>query len=205
MRRSIVFAALITMAAISAPVSADAGDWLVRVGVSNVDPKSNNGKVAGTDIKFEVDDATSLTFDVTYMLNDNWGLELLAAWPFEHDISLEGVGKVGKTKQLPPTLSLQYHWTRWGKFKPYVGAGVNYTYFFDVDTNGPLAGSNLDLEDSWGFAGQFGIDYSFNEKWFGNINARYIMIETKANLDGPSVGTVQIDPFVYGFNVGYRF
>jgi len=205
MRRSTILAAVITLAAFSAPVSADAGDWLVRVGASYVDPDSDNGKVSGTTTEFKVDSAASLTFDLTYMLDDNFAIELLAAWPFEHDIALQGVGDVGSTKQLPPTLSLQYHWTRWGAIKPYVGVGVNYTYFFDQDTKGALAGSNLDLDDSWGLAGQIGVDYSFNENWFANVNVRYIRIETDAELDGADIGNVKIDPWVFGANVGYRF
>jgi outer membrane protein len=205
MRRSILFAAALAMAAISAPVAADAGDWLARVGYTYIDPDDDGGNLNGTTQQFEVDGAGSLTFEVTYMIDDNFAVELLAAWPFEHDVKLEGVGDIAEAKHLPPTLSLQYHWTRWGAFKPYVGAGINYTYFFDEDTKGALSSSDIDLGDSWGLAYQIGVDYSFSENWFVNANVRYINIETDADLDNVDVGNVKVDPWLFGANIGYRF
>lgn len=206
MRRSIMFAAALLTATVSAPVMAEGGDWLVRVGASYIDPESDGGNLSGTTQEFSVDSATSLTFDVTYMLDDNFAIELLAAWPFEHDIDVQGLGQVAQTKHLPPTLSFQYHWTRWGAFKPYVGIGVNYTYFFDTEGKGALEGTNVDLENSWGAAYQVGIDYSFTEKWFANINARYMNIEAKpVRVDGNDVGNAKIDPWIFGANIGYRF
>ena len=206
MRFALLFAAALTLATFTAQVSADAGDWLVRVGVTNIDPDDDGGNLEGSpDNQFEVDSAASLTFEVTYMIDENFAVELLAAYPFEHDIKLDSAGKIGETKHLPPTLSLQYHWTRWGAFKPYIGAGINYTYFFDEDTKGALSGNNLDLDDSWGAAFQLGVDYSFNDNWFVNANVRYINIETDAKLNGDDVGNVKIDPWLLGANIGYRF
>lgn len=201
--RAIAAATLLLL--LATPALADAGDWLVRVGATYIDPDDDNGNLDGTNIGVEVDSATSMTFDITYMFTDNIGLELLAAWPFEHDINLEGAGQIGKTKHLPPTLSLQYHWTRWGKFQPYAGAGLNVTYFFDEDTEGALAGTDLDLDESYGFAAQLGADYVINDNWFVNANVRYIKIETDADVDGTKVAEVSIDPWLFGFNVGYRF
>lgn len=193
------------MLLITAPALADAGDWLVRVGATYIDPDDDNGNLNGTNVGVEVDSATSLTFEVSYMFTDNIGMELLAAWPFEHDINLEGAGQIGETKHLPPTLSLQYHWTRWGKFQPYAGVGLNVTYFFDEDTEGALAGTDLDLDESYGLAGQLGADYMINDNWFVNANVRYIKIETDAEVDGTKVAEVTIDPWLFAFNFGYRF
>ncbi|RLE23923.1 MAG: hypothetical protein DRJ50_05450, partial [Actinobacteria bacterium] len=109
------------------------------------------------------------------------------------------------TKHLPPTVSLQYHFMPTSKFQPYVGVGINYTNFFSEKTTGPLTGSNLSLGDSWGLAGQIGFDVMIGENWFLNLDARYMNIETKARLDGTSIGTVKIDPMVYGGHVGFRF
>ena len=76
----------------------------------------------------DVDDATGFTINFAYMLTDRWSVELLAAYPYKHDIHLKGTSiKVGETKHLPPTLSIQYHLNPTGAFQPYVGAGVNYT------------------------------------------------------------------------------
>lgn len=152
-----------------------------------------------------MDDGASLTFNFTYLMTANWGVELLAAYPFEHDIDLIGGGEVGDTEHLPPTLSLNYHFTPDGKFQPYIGAGVNYTTFFSESTTGALEGSDLSLDDSWGLAYQVGADIVMNEKWFFNLNVRYIDFESDATLDGADLGTVEIDPWVYGLHLGFQF
>jgi outer membrane protein len=139
------------------------------------------------------------------MMTDVWGLELLAAVPFKHDIDLLDGTNVGSTKHLPPTLSLQYHFMPTEQFQPYVGVGINFTSFFDEKTTGVLEGVNLDLGDSWGLAGQIGFDVLFNDDWFFNLDVRYIDIDTKARLDGVSIGKVEIDPWVVGGHIGYRF
>jgi outer membrane protein len=177
----------------------DAGDWIVRVGVHSVQPKSDNHALVN------VDDGASLSFSGTYMFASNWGVEVLAALPFEHDIKLNGGGKVAKTKHLPPTLSLQYHFNPNGTIRPYVGAGLNYTVFFDEGTSGALAGSKLELDSSFGIAGQAGLDIAIAKDWFANIDVRWMDIDTKAKLNGTSIGTVEIDPYTFGISVGRRF
>jgi len=138
-------------------------------------------------------------------MTDIWGLEVLAAYPFKHDLELLDGTRIGSTKQLPPTVSLQYHFMPTEKLQPYVGFGLNYTSFFSEKTSGPLEGSDLHLGDSWGLAGQIGFDVLMNDNWFFNLDARYISIQTKARLDGASLGKVKIDPWVYGVHIGYRF
>jgi outer membrane protein len=127
----------------SAAHAQEAGDWIWRAGVHTVQPKSNNHDVVN------VDSAAMLTFSGTYFFARNWGVEVLGALPFEHDIDLNGGGgKVAETKQLPPTVSLQYHFNPGGVVRPYLGAGINYTLFFSEDTTGALDGSKLKLDGS---------------------------------------------------------
>ena len=181
-------------------VAFEPGDWLIRAGYTYVDPKSDNHDIVS------VDGAGSLGLNFTYMMTDIWGLEVLAAYPFEHDIELKGTDiKVGSTKHLPPTVSIQYHFRPTEKFQPYWGVGINYTNFFSEKTTGPLEGTNLKLGDSWGFAGQLGFDTMLNDDWFLNFDVRYIDIESEAKLDGAGLGKVEIDPWVYSFMIGYRF
>ncbi len=189
----------LSMGLINTAAAFGPGDWLVRVGASNVRPQSDNHAVVS------VEPATSATINFTYMMTDVWALELLAAYPFKHDIELLDGTKVGSTKHLPPTLNVQYHFRPTEKLQPYVGVGINYTAFFSEETTGPLTGSDLKLGDSWGLGGQIGFDVMFNDSWFFNLDARYIAIETKAELDGLSLGKVKIDPWVYGAHVGFRF
>ncbi len=181
-------------------VAAEAGDWIVRAGAYTVNPKSDNGDVVS------VDNGVGLGFNFTYMFTPNWALEVLAAAPFSHDIDLASNGvKVGETQQLPPTVSLQYHFTTNGSFHPYVGAGLNYTVFFDDKAVGPLAGSALSLDDSFGLAAQIGVDFDLSNDWLLNLDLRYIEIETDATLDGAALTTAEIDPFVAGITIGRRF
>jgi outer membrane protein len=175
------------------------GDWLVRVGASYVSPASDNSD------SVSVESATSATINFSYMMTDVWALEVLAAYPFKHDIEFLDGTKVASTKQLPPTVSVQYHFRPTEKFQPYLGFGINYTSFFSEKTTGPLAGSDLNLGDSWGIAGQAGFDILVNENVFFNLDVRYIDIDTKARLDDVSLGKIEIDPWVVGGHIGFRF
>jgi outer membrane protein len=175
------------------------GDWLIRAGASYVNPASDNSDIVS------VESASSFTINFTYMMTDVWAIEVLAAYPFKHDIELLDGTKVGSTKHLPPTVSLQYHFRPTEQFQPYVGIGLNYTTFFSEKTTGPLEGTDLKLGDSWGLGGEIGFDVMFNDDWFFNANARYLDIDTKARLDGASLGTVNIDPWVFGGHIGFRF
>ena len=197
------------------------GDWIVRAGFSQVNPKEENLNLPnlnltslglGTGAFVVVDSDISFTFDVTYMFHNNFGVELLAAWPFTHGIDLKTYSgtdtRIAHTDHLPPTVSLVWRPMGYEKaFQPYVGVGVNYTMFSGEETRGALSGSSLKLDDSIGPAAVIGADWFPGEdkKWFLNANVRWINIETDAELDGAELGTVEIDPMVYTVNIGRRF
>ena len=194
----------------------EAGEYIVRVGFSNVDPDSSNGTVLDGAAELDVDDAWSLTFNGTYMITEFVGVELLAALPFDHDISanVSGLGNVdlGSTKQLPPTLSLQLHSMPIGadgKLHFYGGLGVNYTIFFDEELSGGaqelLGTDDFSLDNSFGFAAQAGVDYALTDRMLLNLEIRYIGIESDVELAGQDIGDAEIDPIVYGINLGWRF
>jgi len=185
-------------------MTAQAGEspWMVRVGVHNVDPGSDSSTAVG---KVGVDSAASLTLNLDYAFTPNLVLDVLGAYPFKHDITLEGVGKIGSTSDLPPTVTLQYHFLPQGKFDPFVGVGFNYTTFFDSDTNSKVGNAKLDLDDSFGYAVQAGVDTKLMDNWVLGVDVRYIDIDTDAKVGGTKIGTVNIDPIAYGVNLGYRF
>lgn len=192
-------AAALALGAAALPAFAQsAGDWTLGLGAHVVDPKSGNGHLAGGALAVDVDDDIKPTITFEYFLLDGLGLEVLAAWPFEHDIAIAGLGTVGSTKQLPPTASLQYHFNTGGKVSPFVGSGVNYTTFFSEGTRGALAGADLKLDDSWGLAAHAGVDFAVGERGAIRIDARWIDIDSDVSLDGADLGTVHIDPIVYG-------
>lgn len=174
------------------------GQWTLGVGAHQINPKSDNGALAGGTLPLEIDSNVRPTITFEYFVRDNWGIEVLAALPFEHDINVKGVGKVGSSKHLPPTVSLQYHFNGQGKISPFVGAGINYTMFFSEDTQGALAGTSLKLEDSVGLAAHAGLDFKFGERSAVRVDARWIDIDTDVEVDGVDVGTANIDPFIYG-------
>ena len=181
----------------------EAGQWLVRVGATSINPDSDNGTLfIPAPVDVDVDDAWGLTFNVSYFFTERWAVELLAAAPYNHDFELKGTGISGETDHLPPTLSVQYHFPVSDRITPYVGLGVNWTIFFDEDLSIPV---DLDLDDSVGVAAQVGMDIDLNENWFMNVDVRYIKIESDAEVGGVDVGTVDINPWLFGVNVGYRF
>ncbi len=183
-----------------------AGTWSVAAGAHYVDPKSDNGTVS-TDLgnfEVDVDGDVRPTISGEYFIANNVGVELLAAIPFHHDITLKAGDTTidAKTQHLPPTLSVQYHFDGYDlpmNVKPFVGVGVNYTTFFEEKVYIPLAGDyDLELDDSVGVAGHVGIDIPFAPTESFRIDARYMDIKTDASLNGDDIGEVDISPWVYG-------
>lgn len=183
---------------------ANAEDWTFKVGVHQVDPRSDNGRLAGGALATDVSGDWRPTFQLEYFVTPNWGIELLAATPFKHDVHLNGA-KAAEVSQLPPTLSLQYHFNPDGRVSPFVGLGLNYTAFFDVEETGALAATQLTLDKSWGAAAHAGVDVALDERWLLSFDVRWMDIDTDARVNGAKVGTVKIDPLAYGVAVGLRF
>jgi outer membrane protein len=205
MNRSILRNTLIATLIFSAtPAFAyEKGDWAVSLGAHQVNPDSNNGTLAAGAFDTNVGSDVKLTFTGEYFIADQWGIEVLAALPFEHTVKLNGV-EAATVKHLPPTFSLQYHF-KGEKISPFIGLGINYTTFFSIKEKGPLAGTNLDLENSWGLAAHAGLDFAINDNQFIRIDIRKIDIDTKARLNGSNIGTVNIDPMIYGAAYVWRF
>lgn len=194
------------------------GKWLTRFGLTTVAPDtSSSSPQVGAD-PVNVADASSLGISVTYRVSKSLGIEVLGALPFTHDLdgsgALAGV-KIGETKHLPPTVSLQWYPTVEGKFQPYVGAGLNYTVFFDEETSPAATAalgattSGISLDPSFGLAVQVGADYQVDDHWIVNAAIWKIDIDTTADVtaNGAPAATVDvaIDPLVYMIGAGYRF
>ena len=193
-------AAALALAAMPA-FAQSAGHWTVGIGAHNVAPKSDNGTLTATplgNLSMDVGSNARPTVTAEYFIKDNLGIEVLAALPFRHDIDIEGVGKVGSTKHLPPVVSLQYHFANHSKATPFVGIGLNYTTFFSEDTTGALAGTRLKLDDSWGLAAHVGVDFKIGERGALRLDARWADIDSDVSVNGVDIGTANIDPLVYG-------
>ena len=178
----------------------ETGDWVARVGAHRVNPQGDNHEVVS------VEGATSVTGGVTYFVAPHFGIDLLLAAPFKHDIELESDGsKVGSTRHLPPTLSLMWYPDLSERLQPFLGMGLNYTTFFEEQTSGALEGAKLRLDDSFGVAFAAGLEYRFATDLSVIVDVRYFEIDTHAHLDGASLGKVHIDPMAFGAAIGYRF
>ena len=203
-----IVGALIALGLATAAVSAHAvqkGDWLIRGGLGHVSPTGESVTVPVVGGKLEADDSTNLAVNFTYMLSDNLGVELLGALPFSHDLTHDSLGKVGETKQLPPTLILLYNFAPKSGVRPYAGIGLNYTTFFSEKTTGALAGTSLKLDDSFGLAVEAGVDVDINKDWFFNASLWRMDIDTEANSSLLGKFDVAIDPWVLFVGVGRRF
>jgi outer membrane protein len=230
MKTSKLAVALLTtmgLSAVAIPAMAyEAGDWLIRGRIINVNPNDDSGQLfldtgsgyAGGGKGVKVDSDTVPELDITYMISRNWGVELILGYS-EHTVKGEknwaALGDVIDTKVLPPTLTLQYHFLPDSNIRPYIGAGVNYTYFFDEQVAGSVLdtpGSKVKLDSSWGLAAQAGVDIALNQDWFVNLDVKYIDIDTEAHFSNIAGGTINrakikadIDPFVWGIGIGRRF
>lgn len=223
MKKTALTAVMMTAMGLGAAAPAmayEAGDWLVRGRIINVNPNDDSGNlyIGGVSTGSEgvkVNDDTVPELDITYMLSRNWGVELILGYS-EHTVkahkSWSALGDVIDSKVLPPTLTLQYHFLPDSTIRPYVGVGVNYTYFFDEEVAGSvldIPGAKVKLDSSWGLAAQAGVDIAINQDWFVNMDVKYIDIDTEAHFSGTPVGsakiTADIDPFVWGIGIGRRF
>jgi len=215
----LLFLSLLAAVAIPASesIALDKGDWLVRLRGIGVIPTDESGGIAPDLLTsgLEPQPAVVPELDITYMATSNIGVELiLATSPHDLDATgaIAGLGKAAETMLLPPTLLLQYHFDTGTGFRPYVGAGVNYTITYlenaDRSLEAVLGPTTVSADNSLGWAVQAGVDYHINERWFINLDVKYIDIGVDVELN--SAGTVRnldvdINPVVVGVGFGYRF
>ncbi|PYF78590.1 outer membrane protein [Marinomonas alcarazii] len=196
--------ALVSAFCSSMALAHSAGDIFVRGGVASVMPNESSDKVTGSN-ELEIDKDTQIGVTLSYMLTDNVGFEVLAATPFTHDVSVNTLGKVAEVSHLPPSVMAQYYFGQANsQVRPYVGAGLNYTLFFDEEGKGDLANTDVNLDNSFGLAAQVGVDVTLSDHWFANASLWYMDINTDVHT---TVGTfdTDIDPLTFMASVGYTF
>lgn len=177
----------------------DYNKWQARFRLISVIP-SPSDDIDGADVDISTSFVPELDF--TYFFTKNIAAELILGTT-KHNVDVEGTD-LGHVWLLPPTLNLQYHFFA-DNFKPYVGAGVNYTFFYGVD-EGDVAG--MDYENSFGFSLQAGLDYNLNDKWFLNLDIKKLFLSTDVDVDlGDATLPVEvdIDPLIIGLGVGMKF
>lgn len=179
------------------------GPWLVRVRAVHLDPANKSDPVGGTGAanRLTIDSKTIPEFDISYFFTPNWAAELILTYPQKQRVYLDG-SDIGSFKHLPPTLTLQYHFTPEKTFSPYVGAGINYTRISSVHVLNGAA----DLESSSvGPALQAGIDYKLDRNWSLNLDVKKVYIRSDVNTAAGTISQVKVDPWLIGVGIGYRF
>ena len=173
------------------------GPWMVRARAVHLD--SVNGD--GTGLGLSVNNKWMPEVDISYFLDKNVALELVLTVPQKHTVSSSVLGgEIGTLKHLPPTLLVQYHFPMSG-FKPYVGAGLNYTRFSSVNLP-----ATVDIErSSWGPALQAGVDIPLSGNLYLNLDVKKVYIRTDVSVAGVNRGTFKIDPVLFGVGLGWRF
>ncbi|TXG85476.1 MAG: OmpW family protein [Sphingomonadales bacterium] len=210
------FTALATLA-LAGAAHAEAGDFQIRLRAIGVLPTESAGGInpALPTASVGVDNAYTGEVDFTYFFTKHIGAELILATS-NHDVTgrgaLSGIGKIIDARVLPPTLTVQYHFNPDGKFRPYLGAGVNYSVFYGVDATQTLVDAigpvDVSADSSLGWAVQGGIDYAIDKHWFVNVDLKYVSLDTRVTLhQGATRNSVNVDldPLIVGVGVGYRF
>lgn len=203
MKKTAIVLALAALGLASQAMAQQQSPWQIRARAVNIDPADKSDPVggAGAADRITVSNKTIPEVDITYFLSPNLAAELILTYPQKHDVSLDGT-KIGTFKHLPPTLTLQYHFTPASQISPYVGAGINYTRISSVN----LAGGTLDLENSsFGLALQAGVDFKIDKNWSINLDVKKVQIRSDVLAAGAKVSAVKVDPLLVGLGVGYRF
>jgi outer membrane protein len=206
----------------SAAQAQSAGTWMARVGATGIYPQVSSGDLsppAFPNTETDVSSDWSLGGGVTYMLTDNWSIDVPLALPFEHTLTgagaIAGVGTIGTTKALPFTVFGQY---RFGEakaaFRPYLGAGLTYAYFYDenaTSTLNALSGGSpsnpttFSIESKFALSVQAGATYAFNERWFVDGVVGYTWLKNTTTLSTGQTQQMTLNPVVFALAVGYRF
>jgi outer membrane protein len=191
------------LAAIFATSAASAEGFSARLGINSLNPKSDNGLLAGA--KSEISNDASITLGGSYYFTDNWELTVDTAAKYSHDVKLAGLGQVARLKHQPVTVGVNYNFNGTETVKPFVGLGYAWVGLTDEVGTGALAGTNINIYNSKGFTAVAGLDYNINETYYIRGDVRFIDFDSDVIVNGAKVGTANVDPIVYGVSVGMRF
>jgi len=220
-----ILATVVAMLAFPAAFAHEPGDTILRIGAVHVSPDESNGPVKYSSTnpseppdrwgwRARVSSDTQFGLTATWIVAPHFGIELMASTPSSHTIN-DGSGKFVKFKQSSPTVSAQYFFLPSKfRFQPYVGLGVNYTRFDDVKSTGWAKEEDwkFKFKNSWGLAGQVGLDFAITDKLVLNTAVWRVDVNTKMTAKNPEGSytetrktKIDLDPWVYFVGIGYKF
>ncbi len=212
MKKLIGMATLALVAATPLALAQDTGNWIVRGRALHLQSaNTNSGDLKATlttlgSSEASINDRWLPEFDITYFFSPNLAVELVLTYPQKQTLSITNVGKIGTFKHLPPTLSLQYHFTGLSGFRPYVGAGLNYTNISDVQWGATAQSLGLNLKrNSYGLSIGAGFDVPMGGGWLFNADIKKVQLKTDVSSFGTKIGTLKVDPTLISLGVGKRF
>ena len=217
-------AALLAVPAVLAAAGAQAqsaGTWLVKGGINNIAPQVKSGDLSAPSLpgtKIDVKPATSLIVTATYMYTDNFSVEGYAGLPYKHDVegdgAIAGAGKIGTVKQISPTVFAQYRFMAPSSaWRPYVGLGLTYAYFYGEEGSGTLTAltnpggppTEMSTDAAFGLSPQIGATFVLNDKWHLDASVIKTFLKTTSTLStGQSIDT-KLDPVSINFSLGTHF
>lgn len=178
-----------------AMAQAQEGPWMVRLRATHIDSANTDN----TGLGLTVSNKTIPEVDISYFVNKNLAVELVLTVPQKHKVALGGT-KIGTLREIPPTLLVQYHFDAPG-FRPYVGAGVNYTHFGSIKL--PVG---VDVQrNSFGAALQVGVDFPLSGNLYLNLDLKKVYMQTDVKVGGANLGAFKIDPVLASVGLGWRF
>jgi outer membrane protein len=192
-----LFAAALVAAAPLACAQTETGDFIVRARAVRLDAANTDS----TGLGLTINDKTMPEVDISYFITPNLAAELILTYPQKQRVYAKG-SQIGTFKHLPPTLTLQYHVTGLSGWRPYVGAGINYTNLSAVHV---LDGAVGLKHNSYGLALQAGADILLGGGWLLNVDVKKVQIDTHVYLNGTDAGRFKVDPVLIGLGVGKRF
>jgi len=203
MKKTAIILALSSLGMFAGQAMAEQSPWQIRARAVHLNPADKSAQVggAGAADRLTVSEKTIPEIDISYFFTPNWAAELILTYPQKHEVYLDGTS-IGSFKHLPPTLTVQYHFTPQAKISPYIGAGVNYTRISSVNL---LGGAGRLENNSFGLALQAGVDFKIDKNWSLNFDVKKVQIRSDVTLNGAPLSNVKVDPLLIGVGVGYRF
>jgi outer membrane protein len=188
--------------ALAGPLHADSDvprHWIARIGIHPVHPKPDGHR------DYEIDGDAGFSLGATYLFSKHWALEMFAAFPRAHELHDATGARAGSFEMIPTNATAQYHISdASGRIRAYVGIGLAYVSLGSEQTKGSLAGRTLDLDDSTGVTAAVGLDMDIGRRWFVNIDARWLDVDSTLTLDGAGNGRLELDPYLFGLSIGRR-